>query len=349
MASRTMDIKLLNVTKTTAEWADSTVASTIISKGLLCIELDTNGKSWAKVGDGVHTYSQLPYITDGAVASLGNIFTIKGVVTTYENLPTTGNHAGDVYFVGDSTQTGSDVFEEYVWTTGSKWEFIGKTGEVVIPAYTGGTGISVVDGVDSKVINHTNSITAGTASGSATGTLTFGGTFDIPTVTYDAQGHITAKGTTTMTMPANPDTTYEFADNYDASTNKGATVATVTNAIAALDGGTIGTPGTGKTITALSQTDGNISATFSNISITKSQVSDFPANVVNSVTYDTTGANPQIKVASNGGTAAAIVSITDNSSTTDVTSSDTNLITARTLYYAGYIHEDDSLTLNCTL
>lgn len=55
-------------------------------------------------------------------------------------------------------------------------------------------------------IGHSNSITAGTASGSATKTLTFGDTFDIPTVTYDAQGHITATGVTTMTMPDNPDT-----------------------------------------------------------------------------------------------------------------------------------------------
>lgn len=64
---------------------------------------------------------------------------------------------------------------------------------------------------------------------------------------------------------------------YNASTNKVATQSTVTNAIEALDGGTIGTPGAGKTVTALSQTDGNVSATFSDISITVSQVSDVTA------------------------------------------------------------------------
>ena len=48
--------------------------------------------------------------------------------------------------------------------------------------------------------------------------------------------------------------------------------------IAALDGGTIGTPGTGKTVSSVSQTDGNISIGFSDISITKSQVSDFSHN-----------------------------------------------------------------------
>lgn len=64
---------------------------------------------------------------------------------------------------------------------------------------------------------------------------------------------------------------------YNASTNKVATQSTVTTAISNLNGGTIGTPGTGKTVTALSQTGGNVSATFSDISITVSQVSDVTA------------------------------------------------------------------------
>ena len=68
--------------------------------------------------------------------------------------------------------------------------------------YSAGTGLSL----SGTTFNHKNSITAGTAQGDATKTLTFGGTFTIPTVTYDAQGHITGKGTTTMTMPSNPNT-----------------------------------------------------------------------------------------------------------------------------------------------
>ena len=71
------------------------------------------------------------------------------------------------------------------------------------------------------------------------------------------------------------DTTYSFADSYDASTNKGATVATVTNAINALDVSNITGFGAGKTLASLTETDGKIAATFQNISITKSQVSDF--------------------------------------------------------------------------
>ena len=76
------------------------------------------------------------------------------------------------------------------------------------------------------------------------------------------------------------DTTYTFDGTYNSSTNKAATVSTVTNAIAALDGNLNSTtPGAGKTLTAFSQTDGKVSATFGNISITKSQVSDFPTSM----------------------------------------------------------------------
>lgn len=95
----------------------------------------------------------------------------------------------------------------------------------------------------------------------------------IGSATAVAKADITALG-----IPAQ-DTTYTFDGTYNASTNKAATVSTVTNAINALDGGTIGTGGTGKTITSLSQSNGNVSATFENISITKSQISDFPSSM----------------------------------------------------------------------
>lgn len=86
------------------------------------------------------------------------------------------------------------------------------------------------------------------------------------------------------------DTTYSFADSYNASTNKGATVATVTNAINALDVTGISGFGAGKTLATLKEENGKISATFQNISITKSQVSDFShthGNIQNGGTLQT--------------------------------------------------------------
>lgn len=570
MADVSMNVKILQVTKTTAQWASVT---DVISKGLLCVELDTNEKSWVKIGDGVHTYAQLPYITDAAIASLGDFLRVKGVVATTSLLPTTGNKVGDVYFVGDATTAGSDKFEEYVWTTGSAWEFIGKISDP--PTYYGGTGITIDSSnsinlsqatdsslggvkvgtnlsIDSStgVLSATNTTygiagaygtgndtwvtTLTPSSGSATtstvpkattsvygittltdstsststttaatpnavksaydlangkstvsqfsdlsangltiGSVTIDGTANtlkVPTGTTSSTVALgnhthtttiaagTSGDTNQLTMAANTkykmttggtnfvfttppgttvsvsntvstgtkiatitvdgtandinvkttaiatssastgvtdlsantkyeltagnnsivfktpsDTTYEFADSYNASTNKGATVATVTNAIngidfpvddvkigtasivssgiatiavegtynsssnkiatqttvsnaiALLDGSITGTGGTTKTITSLSQTDGVVSATFESI--------DFP---VTDVTVNGTSALSS-GVAALG--AAAGKDVTDNSTATAVTSTDTNLITGRTLYNAGYIKD----------
>ena len=78
----------------------------------------------------------------------------------------------------------------------------------------------------------------------------------------------------TGTLPTQ-DTTYTFDGVYNSSSNKAATVSTVTNAVNALDVDDITGFGAGKTLKTLTETDGKIAATFQDISITKSQVSDF--------------------------------------------------------------------------
>lgn len=88
--------------------------------------------------------------------------------------------------------------------------------------YTPGSGISI----EGTTINHSNSVAAGTAKGDDSKTLAFGGTFTIPSITYDAQGHVTAKGTTTMTMPAAPSFT-----NWQAKNIVGASGTATANAV----------------------------------------------------------------------------------------------------------------------
>ena len=89
----------------------------------------------------------------------------------------------------------------------------------------GGTGISTSGTAGKVTINHSNSVTAGTASeGGSTRTLAYGGTFNVPSVTYDSQGHITGKGSVTLTLPAsdNTDTKVTSASNhYGYSSGKG--------------------------------------------------------------------------------------------------------------------------------
>ena len=63
----------------------------------------------------------------------------------------------------------------------------------------GDVKVTITNGI--ATVEHANkSITAGTVSGGS-GTLSNGGSFTIPKVTYDAYGHITGTGTTSVTLP----------------------------------------------------------------------------------------------------------------------------------------------------
>lgn len=75
-------------------------------------------------------------------------------------------------------------------------------------AVKGADGISVKnDGGLS--IGHTNTVTAGSASGTKSGRQ-----FTIPTINYDKYGHITGQGpATTIEFPADKDTTYTFSSD----------------------------------------------------------------------------------------------------------------------------------------
>ena len=80
-------------------------------------------------------------------------------------------------------------------------------------AVKGTNGISVTNN-DGLSIGHTNTVTAGSASGTQSGRQ-----FTIPTINYDKYGHITGQGpATTIEFPADKDTTYTFSS--DAANKK---------------------------------------------------------------------------------------------------------------------------------
>lgn len=90
------------------------------------------------------------------------------------------------------------------------------------------------------------------------------------------------RGDGTWATPTN--TTYVFDGTYNATSNKAATVSTVTNAINNLDVNDISGFGPGKTLKTLTEADGKIAATFQDIRITASQVSDFDTEVEAKIT-----------------------------------------------------------------
>lgn len=58
------------------------------------------------------TLSLAKKYTNKKIEDLGKIFTIKGIVESKDNLPTTGNKSGDVYLVGPYEEDGS--YDEYL-------------------------------------------------------------------------------------------------------------------------------------------------------------------------------------------------------------------------------------------
>lgn len=134
--------------------------------------------------------------------------------------------------------------------------------------YTADAGITL----DGTVFKHTNSVSGGTVGPT---TDTAGATLSVPYVTYDSQGHVTASGTRTHnvgTASTSGAGIVQLQDSIDATTTKAATPNAVKNAIEALDVASVG--GDGKYISAISETDGKISATSTTMDTTPTASSD---------------------------------------------------------------------------
>lgn len=133
----------------------------------------------------------VPYVTVDAKGRVTSASTKTITLPTYSAMKgATANAAGSAGLVPAPA-------------SGKNTSFLRGDGTWATPStdtYSAGTGLSL----SGTTFNHSNSITAGTAQGDANKTLTFGGKFTIPKISYDAQGHITSKGTTTMTMPSAP-------------------------------------------------------------------------------------------------------------------------------------------------
>lgn len=134
--------------------------------------------------------------------------TVKFTVTNTAASPTlnvNGTGAKAIKYRGSTISTGylaANRVYEFVYD-GTDYLFMGDINTDTNTTYKAGTGITIGSG---NAINHSNSVTAGTVKGDDSKSLGFGGTFKVPSITYDAQGHITSTSTTTMTMPATPTT-----------------------------------------------------------------------------------------------------------------------------------------------
>lgn len=204
----------------------------------------------------------------------------RGKVQVVTELPETGT-AGTIYYVGP-TGTGEDRYEEYIWDAESS-AFV-KVGEPSIDlsdyvkTVTQGSGNYVTAitksgntlSVSRATLPSASSTTPKMDGTAAVGTgttwaradhvhptdTTRASASDLSSHTGNATVHVTAAERTAWNAKQG---SLAFDGAYSASTNKVATVSSVTDRIAALDVASVG--GSGKYISAISETDGKISAT----------------------------------------------------------------------------------------
>ena len=147
--SKTLTVKVLMDARTEAEWQNA--GSLVVPKGYITVSLFDNGKSLMKIGNGVGTWAELPYINKAepvdltsyytkdetnakittALSELGSVFRLLGRINTAEELPADNNAVGDVYLIGNDTD---ENLVEYYWT-GTYWDYMGTTTSIDLSNY----------------------------------------------------------------------------------------------------------------------------------------------------------------------------------------------------------------------
>lgn len=223
---------ITSVASTTSQLTVTSGTTGSVSLALNIATSVTNG------GTGLVTSDLLfDYIAGGSgaitsvVAGTGiSVSTVSGAATvTNTDLGSSQNIFKNFAVAGQSTVVADSNNDTLTFAAGSNvtittdalTDTITITSTDTNTTYTAGTGLSL----SGTTFNHSNAITASNFGDTgATRTLAFGGTFVVPYVTYDAQGHLVTKSNLTLTLPANPDTNwYPTAFAWTGGTTAGPT------------------------------------------------------------------------------------------------------------------------------
>lgn len=236
--------------------------ATVVSSGVASIV--------TKNGD--YNASSNKLVTESDIEDLPQAMIFRGTLGTggtITTLPTaSATTAGDVYKVitkGTYAQQAAEVGDVFICSQSGQapqilysWVLVPSGDEPSGTVTNVATGIGLTGGP----ITDTGTIKVNVKSETSIGTI---GSTDVLAVGVDDSGKlgVVAKQETDGT--------------YNASTNKLATVSTVTTAINNITDTLTGNPAASKTITAFGQQNGGVVATFENISIPISQVNDVTA------------------------------------------------------------------------
>lgn len=197
---------------------------------------------------------------------------------------TDGTYAGQAAKVGDTFICNGKTSSSNTW--------------VLIPSGDEPSGTVTSVGVGSGLTTSNAGNAAITESGtigldlkSSTALSSAAGNPDSTTQVYPVA--IDSAGKLAVAVPWE-NTEYEFDGTYDASTNKAATVSTVTNAIADLDLDTAISNTAGKTVATITESDGIVGATFQDIAITTSQVTDIASTTASVIGFNASPTNDAV-------------------------------------------------------
>ena len=164
----------------------------------------------AKISEGIGASNKMSI--QGTIGSTGA--DITALPTTYEKgwmyrVITDGTYAGQVCEPGDFIIALID--RSGTGNVNADWTVIQTNIDGAIT--NAGSGLTKTG----TTVKHSNSITAGTAQGGS-GAVAFGGTITIPKITYDSTGHVTSVGTTSVTLPANPNSDTKVTNTLETTT-----------------------------------------------------------------------------------------------------------------------------------
>lgn len=179
-----------------------------------------------------------------------------------------GNHPENTDF--DVIPSGDEIDSQFKLSGTNNTIALTNTTKDNTPA--GSVSVSGADGISAEVTNnalsikHTNTIATGAGSVGEDNNVSpaAGESFTIPSITYDAQGHITQASNITVTLPADKDTTYSLGtaagdakyNAYINLTQAGSSGAAVTSAKFKA-GANIAITGTGTEITVAHSVPGD--------------------------------------------------------------------------------------------
>lgn len=154
------------------------------------------------------TYKAAEKFTIGSGSSVINVNT--GDLIIYNGADVAAGTAGDIT-KWEVIPSGDDIDTTYNLSLNGTTI---QLNDEVKSDIAGAVEVKGADGISVKndgglSIGHTNTVTAGSASGTKSGRQ-----FTIPTINYDKYGHITGQGpATTIEFPADKDTTYTFSSD----------------------------------------------------------------------------------------------------------------------------------------